>query len=211
MHDWNRTPPPDRSDTSDRSGHPLVEQALAEARAFVAARPAPDVTDAVMRAIARPEPAPPAATTLGARLARALWSPRTLTLRLRPAYALVALAIVAGAALSAPRPVTAPVATPDQPVADRPFLVQFRLDAAGVSDVHLAGTFTGWEPRHALHETAPGVWTIMLPLPHGVHDYAFVIDGRHWMPDPHAPRISDGFGGTNSRLALLPPAGDPQS
>ena len=52
---------------------------------------------------------------------------------------------------------------------------------------------------------APGVWTITVPLTQGVHDYAFVVDGRQWIPDPYAPRVDDGFGGTNSRLTLLLP------
>ena len=47
--------------------------------------------------------------------------------------------------------------------------------------------------------------TITVPLTQGVHDYAFVVDGQQWVPDPYAPQINDGFGGTNSRLALLPP------
>ena len=38
-----------------------------------------------------------------------------------------------------------------------------------------------------------------------VHDYAFVVDGREWVPDPYAPGIGDGFGGINSRLTLLSP------
>jgi hypothetical protein len=32
-----------------------------------------------------------------------------------------------------------------------------------------------------------------------------VVDGREWVPDPYAPQIGDGFGGTNSRLTLLSP------
>jgi len=88
---------------------------------------------------------------------------------------------------------------------DTPVYVQFRLEAAGASRVALAGNFTGWEPRYELQETAPGSWSIVLPLRPGVHDYAFVVDGRHWVADPYAPRVDDGFGGANSRIALLPP------
>jgi hypothetical protein len=69
--------------------------------------------------------------------------------------------------------------------------------------VRLAGTFTNWEPRFELREAAPGVWTAMLPVPLGVHDYAFLVDGRLWYADPYAPQVSDGFGGRNSRLALV--------
>jgi hypothetical protein len=69
----------------------------------------------------------------------------------------------------------------------------------------LAGTFTNWQPQFELLQTAPGSWTVTLALPAGVHDYAFVVDGQRWMPDPFAPSVNDGFGGLNSRLSLLPP------
>ena len=49
------------------------------------------------------------------------------------------------------------------------------------------------------------MWSITVPLTQGVHDYAFVVDGQQWVADPYAPQIGDGFGGTNNRLALLPP------
>jgi 1,4-alpha-glucan branching enzyme len=84
--------------------------------------------------------------------------------------------------------------------------VQFRLEASGARHVSLAGTFTNWKPVYELHETAPGLWAITLPLPAGVHDYSFVVDGMRWIPDPYAPQIQDGFGGTSSRLALMTPA-----
>jgi 1,4-alpha-glucan branching enzyme len=83
--------------------------------------------------------------------------------------------------------------------------VQFRLQAPDASSVRLAGSFTDWQPRYELHETAPGIWTVTLPLSLGVHDYGFIVDGRQWVPDPYAQQVDDGFGGTNSRIALLPP------
>jgi 1,4-alpha-glucan branching enzyme len=97
------------------------------------------------------------------------------------------------------------------PVADAPaqaapeIYVHFRLDAPDASSVHLAGDFTGWEPSYELHESQPGVWTVVVPLAAGVHDYAFVIDGETWTPDPLATSVDDGFGGRNSRMSLLPP------
>lgn len=83
--------------------------------------------------------------------------------------------------------------------------VQFRLHAPDASTVGLAGSFTGWQPAHELYEVAPGIWTVTLALPPGVHDYAFVIDGERWVADPYAPGVRDGFGGTMSRVALLLP------
>ncbi len=86
--------------------------------------------------------------------------------------------------------------------------VQFRLEAHGASRVALAGTFTGWQPEYELRETAPGTWSILVPLLPGIHDYAFVVNGTEWLADPHALQIDDGFGGVNSRIALpASPAG----
>jgi 1,4-alpha-glucan branching enzyme len=82
--------------------------------------------------------------------------------------------------------------------------VQFRLEAAGAHEVALAGTFTGWRPEVRLRQTAPGTWSAVVPLRPGVHDYAFVVDGRRWVADPHAPQVDDSFGGVNSRISLPP-------
>jgi hypothetical protein len=56
-----------------------------------------------------------------------------------------------------------------------------------------------------MKRTAPGVWTIVVPLAPGVHDYSFIVDGEKWVPDPSAPAMADGFGGVNSRIAVIAP------
>lgn len=131
-----------------------------------------------------------------------LWSPRPISVRFRPAYgfaAAIAFALVLVLGL--------PTGSGQSNVAaaDAEVLVQFRLDAPRASTVEIAGSFTGWQTSHELHQTAPGTWTVVLPLEPGVHEYAFVVDGERWVPDPLAPTVDDGFGGTNSRLSLLPP------
>lgn len=126
-----------------------------------------------------------------------LWRPRTVSVRLRPAYGLLAAALVAALLL--------PGAVGREASAAPRVYVAFRLDARGASRVELAGDFTAWKPAYALHESKPGVWSVVVPLEPGVHDYAFVVDGERWMPDPLAPTVADGFGGVNSRLAVLPP------
>ena len=73
------------------------------------------------------------------------------------------------------------------------------------------GSFTGWERRYELYQTAPGLWSITVPLAEGVHDYAFLVDGRQWVADPYASQVSDGFGGINSRLTLLLPTAPARS
>ena len=181
-----------------------IDRAIHETRELLAARPAPDVRAAVMSRIANVEPLPlPRPPGVIKRLAQLVWAPRPMSIR--PAFALAAAAAVV-LLLVMPnvrlRPETGPVGNAS---AVPQVFVQFRLDASA-SRVQLAGSFTNWEPRYDLRQSAPGIWTITVPLTQGVHDYAFVVDGQRWIPDPYAPQIGDGFGGTNSRLALMSPS-----
>lgn len=195
--------------TAERTQAETVERVIEETRAFVAARPAPDLTAGVMRRIEesglRPAKLPP--RNVLERLAERLWTVRQVSFRFRPAYGVLAAAAVVTLVVFVPYSGRAPVNT--SPVAaatpEPQFFVQFRLQATTASNVRLAGSFTNWQPQYELYEAAPGLWTITLPLPVGVHDYVFVVDGQRWVPDPYAPHVADGFGGTNSRIALLPP------
>lgn len=179
-----------------------IDRAIHDTREFLAARPAPDVRAAVMSRIANVDTLP-ASRRAGVRerLAQLLWAPRPISIR--PAFALAAAAAVVALVL-VPRQAPPAGSQVAGAPADPHLFVQFRLDAPA-SRVQLAGSFTNWEPRYDLRESAPGIWTITVPLTQGVHDYAFVVDGQQWLPDPYAPQIGDGFGGTNSRLALLSP------
>jgi hypothetical protein len=133
-----------------------------------------------------------------------LWTPRPIALR--PAWGLAAAALVLALAVSiAPADERALADAAPATPATAEIYVSFRLDAPEAMSVHLAGDFTDWQPSVELHESQPGVWTVVVPLEAGVHDYAFVIDGERWTPDPLATRVDDGFGGENSRLSLLPP------
>ena len=179
-------------------------RAVSDTRAFMAARPAPDVTDAVMRRLdGVPRLESPRRTGALAGIWQRLWMPRQVSIR--PAYALLAacacVAVLVFAVASMQRSQMLELGRTGE---DPRLFVQFRLQT-DATNVQLAGTFTNWQPAYQLHQTAPGVWTIAVPLPQGVHDYAFVVDGQQWIPDPYAPRIDDGFGGTNSRLTLLLP------
>jgi hypothetical protein len=120
-------------------------------------------------------------------------------LRLRPALALAAMSLTIGFALGqlTPRATTGDAA---------PHLfVRFELEAAGATEVRLAGSFTGWEPQLELTPLDDERWSVTVPLQPGVHDYVFIVDGERYVIDPHAARVADGFGGYNSRLALLTP------
>jgi hypothetical protein len=170
----------------------------------------PDLTAAVMARLSaleaeeadgRAAVGPDRRRPLRRRFASWLWQPRAVTLHVRPALAfasVLALALVGSLRWSEP------AAAPAEVSAARVF-VQFRLDLPAAQRVELAGDFTGWQPRYTLHETEPGVWSVTVPLPPGVHDYAFVVDGERWLPDPLAARVDDGFGGSNSRVAVLLP------
>jgi len=189
-----------------------LERAIDETRAFVTARPTPDLTSSVMRRIEElglPPAAQPAAPGALRRFAERLWAPRLVELQWRPGYALVAAAAVILLMVflpyARPTPAVAPPSLAAVSNADPRLYVQFRLEAADAMDVRLAGSFTNWQPSYALHQASPGIWTITVPLSAGVHDYVFVVDGQRWIADPYAPHVDDGFGGVNSRISLVPP------
>ena len=194
----------------EREEAEAAKRVVAETRAFVGGRPAPDLTAGVMRRISETNVAPaPTDANAVRRLVQRLWAPRELQLHWRPAYALLAvsaLVLLAMVVSYGPRmPVVASESAATSSDADHRVFVQFRLDAPNAMDVRLAGTFTDWQPRYQLHEASPGVWTITVPLSAGVHDYVFVVNGQRWIPDPYAQHVDDGFGGVNSRIALVAP------
>lgn len=128
-----------------------------------------------------------------------LMSPQRISIR--PAYVLAlaaSLAVVIGLAASRSRNAVAVAAASKSEV-----LVQFRLEAPRAATVALAGDFNNWAPTYEMKRSEPGVWTIVVPLTPGVHDYSFIVDGNTWVPDPAAPAKSDGFGGMNSRIAVI--------
>jgi hypothetical protein len=189
-----------------------VAESSREAVEAIRSVPAPDLTARVMAAL----PASGRQPTLeeaavGDRspldFLGWLWNPRQVRLSFRPATAFaVAVAVLLigfGGARSLVRPLGPDTAGPGSVAAV--VYVQFRLEGVDASSVALAGSFTGWTPRVQLLETAPGIWSAMVPLQPGVHDYTFVIDGDHWVADPTAPAVDDGFGGVNSRLFLTWP------
>jgi hypothetical protein len=177
--------------------------------------PVPDLSASVMARIAelRPEPAADGLLTTAHRLLGAILKPRQFTLQLRPAFVIAGLMLVIAVGLlknsqSGDLLPDGVVAAGSEPEVTRVY-VEFRLDAVGATRVTLAGSFNHWRPEHELVESAPGVWSILIPLEPGIHDYSFVIDGERWVADPNALQVDDGFGGMNSRIAL--PVPSPQS
>lgn len=182
-----------------------MRQAIAGALEALPDDGCPDLSRTVLWEVRELEPVPawlPAALIEPwlrfARALRWLWAPRPI--HLRPALALAWLALLVLAPVVALRGGSAADAGPAQ------MLVQFRLGTPEAAhEVALVGDFTGWEGQHRLEEVAPGVWSIVIPLEPGLYEYGFLVDGERWMLDPLAPTVADGFGGTNSRIAVLPP------
>lgn len=187
------------------------EQELAAFRAAIAGSletlprgECPDLSRPVLWEVRELEPVPAwlpeplvALWLWGARAFRWLWAPRQVQLRPALAFAWLALLVLlpvvtlrggAGAEAEAPR-----------------LLVQFRLGTEAAQQVSLVGDFTGWEGRQELEQVAPGVWSVVVPLEPGMYEYGFLVDGERWVLDPLAPTVADGFGGENSRIAVLPP------
>ncbi|TLN09798.1 hypothetical protein FDZ71_09735 [bacterium] len=82
--------------------------------------------------------------------------------------------------------------------------VVFEFDApAGAGKVGLVGDFNDWGLKNVPISVAnaDGKWTFEVKLEPGRYQYAFVVDGKKWLPDPKAASIiPDGFGGKNSLL-----------
>lgn len=87
-------------------------------------------------------------------------------------------------------------------------VTRFVLVAPQASSVSVTGAFAGWDPEGVAltNERGTGVWVAEVALPPGVHEYAFVVDGSEWRPDPYAAtQVDDGFGRQNS-LLMVPAA-----
>jgi hypothetical protein len=182
-----------------------TEALIAGVLSSVPTRPLPDLGDAVLRridAVQRAEVVRRRRPNVLRGLFEWLWRPRRVSVDWRPAYGLGVLAMLALVV-----PIVATKLSNRAPAAAlQPVFIQFRLDAPQARKVELAGEFTNWKPELSMTRAEPGIWTVVVPLRPGLHEYVFVVDGERWMADPMAPAIADGFGGLNSRVAVLAPA-----
>ena len=195
----------------------VIEEAARALRAPVPMDPALDErimaavrTEPVAWAVATDAPPPNARSAWG-------WLSRPRTVRSSPlaglalAAGFAALVVLAarGSRTGAPSDgdVTPAVTTDALPVAspDGAAPVQFVLVAPGAASVALVGDFNEWDAAATpLRVVASGdVWTVEIPLPPGRHQYAFIVDGSRWMPDPAAPRaVADDFGSPSSVVTV---------
>lgn len=169
------------------------------------------------------EPAPSPLAQLADRIVRWLVTPRTL--QVRPGLAAAAAVLLVGVAIglgpmlrpsdvgTMPSDGEEPVATtasssPATNVAqeeDEVVWARFMYADDEASSVAVAGDFSEWEPIPLSSERVDGqtVWTGVVPVPKGEHQYMFVIDDSEWVTDPLAPvQRSDGFGNENAVLQL---------
>lgn len=196
----------ERLSAAERQELSAFETAIDASLAGLPDEPSPDVSHAVLWRVREVEPVPAwlpepliEPWLRAARASRWLWQPRPV--RIRPAFALAACAVLALVPATVQRFQPEPTAVAET----ARMLVQFRLAAEDAQHVSLVGDFTGWEPKYRLEQVSPGVWSIIVPLEAGVYDYAFVVNGETWRLDPLAPSVADGFGGANSRVAVLEP------
>jgi len=82
-----------------------------------------------------------------------------------------------------PPPITPPAGERSR----RPLhLVNFFCMAPQAKSVYLSGDFDGWQPTaHPMTRMPDGGWPIRMELPHGHHQYVFLVDGQPTL-DPNA-------------------------
>jgi anti-sigma-K factor RskA len=71
--------------------------------------------------------------------------------------------------------------------------------------IAVAGDFSNWEPIPLSQKMVNGkkVWTGMVKMSRGEHNYMFRVDGEKWVTDPMASvQRDDGFGNKNAVIYL---------
>jgi len=80
---------------------------------------------------------------------------------------------------------------PAQPPREQPgrrvlHLVDFLYVAPQAQSVSIVGDFNEWQPAaHPMTRMPDGGWRIRMELPHGHHQYLFLVDGKPTL-DPNA-------------------------
>lgn len=74
----------------------------------------------------------------------------------------------------------------------------FTYFAPSAENVSLVGDFTSWEEEPiALKKAKDGTWTATIPLPPGMHEYRFKVDGEWRNDDACTWRKANAFGQEN--------------
>ncbi|MDR2053662.1 MAG: isoamylase [Treponema sp.] len=81
--------------------------------------------------------------------------------------------------------------------------LSFHFSAAPGETITVAGDFNGWDPfMHRLTETAPGRYTLTLPLPAGTYHYIFCHRGMRLTDPNNRNTVYDKFGNPVSEAVL---------
>ena len=56
-------------------------------------------------------------------------------------------------------------------------------------DVKLSGAWNGWMTTQMYHEGG-GMWSVVTPVPAGIHEFKFVVDGE-WKHSTRHPTVGD--------------------
>jgi len=187
-----------------------------------AAEPPPDFADRTMAVLSE---APATDSSLSRRAEWTAWW-RSLTapvaVEVRPLAAMAAAVLLAvgawivwPAASPGPSPTTEPASTTSAsspsvqqtstPQSGATVWIRFLYTNSEADSVAVAGDFSQWDPIPLSPRTVNGetVWTGLVPVSRGEHEYQFVINGERWVTDPLAPvKRSDGFGAKNAVLEL---------
>ena len=172
--------------------------------------------DRTMAAIEDAETEPDPATLPFDRIAERVWTwlVEPHPLQVRPGLVAVAVLLIGAATIGwptsrqpAPQTTSArePLTTAATQNQNEVVWTRFMYANDEASSVSVAGDFGEWEPIPLSKKTVDGqtVWTGIVPIPKGEHQYMFVIDGSQWVTDPLAPvQRSDGFGNKNAVLQL---------
>jgi 1,4-alpha-glucan branching enzyme len=89
--------------------------------------------------------------------------------------------------MNTPLPMSNPGGYSDAKTERRPLhLVDFFCRAPQAQSVFLIGDFNEWQPTaHPMNRMPDGCWVLRLELPHGHHQYLFLVDGKPTL-DPNA-------------------------
>lgn len=115
----------------------------------------------------------------------------------RLACGAVLVAAIAPASCAAAR-ARAPVETSDG--------VRFTLSNAEAMSVAVAGTFNDWSAvAHPLTRAGARLWTAVVTLAPGEHQFMFIVNGTEWVTPPMAEDyVDDGFGSRNGVVVVRP-------
>ena len=191
-----------------------MTQDLAASRA---SQPAPDFAARTVEQLDEAEASAPSFTDRLHDRWDAITHP-LVTIPVRPAHTMAALVLVAviswlawPPASTGPVPPSGPSSSASvQSAATGPsqsgvVWTRFVYTSGTADSVAVAGDFSQWEPIPLSPHTVDGktVWTGLVPVSRGEHEYQFVIDGKRWVTDPLAPvQQDDGFGAKNAVLKL---------